>query len=646
MTKFIQKAILLFLILSGSLINAQTSKYSSSNKAAINTFENGLKELDGGNIEKAIPYFEKTLAKDSNFLEAYMALGDIYADKNDLKKAIGLYRQFIAINPDFYFNALFLLANYEVRAGDYAEAKNHLLQYQAKAKNIPYDKKQNISRLIASCDFSIEAIKHPVPYNPINLGSGVNTEGGEYFPSLTVDQSKIIFTRLFKDPKLGGNYQEDFFISTKKDSIWQEAINPGSPLNTMMNEGAPSISADGKVVFYAACNRPDGMGNCDIYLSQMSGNNSWSQPYNLGAPINTSAWETQPSFSSDGKTLYFIRGFTDENGKKVQDIYTSTFSSENKWSNPVRLSDSINTPGIEESVYIHPDNQTLYFSSDGHPGLGGLDIFMSKRNPDGSWGKAINLGYPINTNADENSLIVSSDGQLAYMSSTRKDGYGNLDIYCFLLDPSVRPFVVTYVKGLVVDDVSGNPLQAKFEIIDVSNGSVVMSNVSDKRKGDFLACLNAGKEYMLNVSKEGYLFYSDYFNCSNVTDQQNPYKIIARLKQPIAGQSVVLKNIFFDNNKYALKTQSFSELDKLVTFLNSNAGVSIEIGGHTDSNGDAKSNLTLSENRAKSVYDYLIQKGIVSSRLSYKGFGSNLPITDNNTEQGRAQNRRTEFKIK
>jgi hypothetical protein len=330
----------------------------------------------------------------------------------------------------------------------------------------------------------------------------------------------------------------------------------------------------------------------------------------------------------------------------VQDIFTSTYTDENRWSDPVRLSDSINTPGVEESVFIHPDNQTLYFSSDGHPGLGGLDIFMSKRRADGTWGKAINLGYPINTNGDENSLIVSPDGRLAFMSSSRKDGYGDLDMYSFELYPAVRPSVVSYVKGVVVDDKTGNPLQANFEIVDVRTGATVMSDLSDKRKGEFLACLTTGKDYMLNVSKAGYLFYSDYFNCSSVTDQQHAYQIMARLKQPVAGETVIMKNIFFDNNMFELKTESFSELNKLIAFLKASPNVSIEIGGHTDAIGDAKSNLTLSENRAKSVYDYLVLKGIVATRLSYKGFGSTIPVADNSTEEGRAQNRRTEFKIK
>ena len=213
------------LILFSSQVFAQSPKYSSTNRAAINAFESGLKELDGGNRIKAIPYFEKALDKDSNFLEPYMALGDIYADQNNLSKAIELYRKFISINADFYPNALYLLGSYELRDGQYQQSKEHLTLYQSKTNTIPTAKKNTLQRMLASCDFSIEAIQHPVPYHPINLGPGVNTDGGEYYPSLTVDQKKIIFTRCFKDDRIMGRMQEDFYISTKKDSVWQKAIN-------------------------------------------------------------------------------------------------------------------------------------------------------------------------------------------------------------------------------------------------------------------------------------------------------------------------------------------------------------------------------------------------------------------------------------
>ncbi|MFN5347377.1 MAG: tetratricopeptide repeat protein, partial [Bacteroidota bacterium] len=235
--------LLLFLMITHYSFS-QTPKYSSSNQSAINAFERGLKELDAGDRIKAIPYFDKALDKDSNFLEPYMALGDIYADQNNLSKAIELYRKFVSINPDFYPNALYLLGSYELRDGQYQSCKYHLLMYQSKANNIPTAKRNTIQRMLASCDFSMDAIQHPVPYNPVNLGAGVNTDGGEYYPSLTVDQKKIIFTRRFKDDRMMGRYQEDFYISTRKDTVWQKAINPGGPLNTMMNEGAPSISAD------------------------------------------------------------------------------------------------------------------------------------------------------------------------------------------------------------------------------------------------------------------------------------------------------------------------------------------------------------------------------------------------------------------
>jgi outer membrane protein OmpA-like peptidoglycan-associated protein len=647
MIKTISSSILtaFFLLLSFSSF-AQMPKYSSTNKSAINAFEDGTKQVDGGNWAKAIPYFEKAISKDSGFIEAYMILGDVYAEQNNFENAVKYYDKAAHINPTFFPNNFYLLGTLQLKLARYEDAKASFNDYLRIAKGAPADKIETVNHLIGNCDFSINAMKHPVPFTPKNLGAGVNTAGGEYYPSLTVDQKQLIFTRRFKDDRLNGMEQEDFYISTKKDSVWQRAFNPGPPLNSLQNEGAPSVSADGKLVFYAACDRPDSKGNCDIYLSQLMADGSWTKPFNLGAPVNTGAWETQPSFSSDGRTLYFIRGYTDRNTRRqVQDIYSTTFQADMTWSEPVRLSDTINTPGVEEGVFIHPDNQTLYFASDGHTGLGGLDIFVSRKDANGRWGIPVNLGYPINTNEDENSMMVSPDGKTAYFSSSRKDGFGDLDLYSFDLYKEAQPALVSYVKARVVDAASGNPLSAKFEIIDVETGNVMVSNATDKRKGEFLACLPAGKNYMLNVNKESYLFYSDYFECKAATDKQNAYDLLIKLKQPVAGEKVVLKNIFFDVNKFELKKESMPELNKLLSYLKSSATVRIEVSGHTDNTGDKKANLLLSENRAKSVYDFLIKAGIPAARLTYKGYGDTKPVADNSTDEGKTLNRRTEFTI-
>ena len=277
--------------------------------------------------------------------------------------------------------------------------------------------------------------------------------------------------------------------------------------------------------------------------------------------------------------------------------------------------------------------------------MGGLDIFLSRRQENGEWGKPVNLGYPINTAADENSLVVSADGKKAYFASDRKGGFGRLDLYSFDLYQDVQPALTSYVKAIVTDAATGNPLSAQFEVVDLSTGKVVLSNTTDKRKGEFLACLPAGRNYMLNVNKESYLFYSDYFELKNANTRQNAFLLNIKLQQPKPGEKVVLRNIFFDVNKFDLKPESTPELTRLVALLKNQPTLKIEISGHTDSSGDKKANQLLSENRAKSVKDFLVQNGIQADRITYKGYGDARPVASNESEEGRAQNRRTEFTI-
>lgn len=622
-----------------------TRKYRSTDKAAIRHFEEGKKYYDSREDNKAIRALEAAVARDSAFVEAWLILGQISIEMRDLEMARVQYRKAVSVDPAYMPGAHLMMGDLEVKAGNYERAEGDYANYLTYGGQSNPAKRAEAEKKVNQCRFAIAALRNPVPFDPRNAGPAVNSPENEYFPSLTVDQSEIIFTRDIRDDRAPGGHQEDFYIARKKDTTWTTARNAGAPLNTAMNEGGPSISADGRVLFYTACDRPDGKGSCDIYLAQRMPDGNWGKPINLGSPINTSAWESQPSFSSDGKTLYFVRGSYNRERRRMMDIFVSTFREDMTWSEPVKLSEPVNTPGQEESVFIHPDNQTLYFASDGHPGMGGKDIFLSRRQPDGSWGEPINLGYPVNTQADENSLVVSSDGRKAWFASDRKGGYGNLDLYYFDLHAEARPLTVSYVKARVRDAVSGDPLAAQFEIVDVESGKVVVSNTTDKKKGEFLACLPAGKNYMMNVQKEGYLFYSDHFECSQSNDKQQAFELDIRLQKPIAGEKVVLKNIFFDVNRYTLKPESFSELDRLVQFLRSQPQVRIEVGGHTDSTGDKKANQLLSENRARAVMEYLVSKGIPASRLTAKGFGDTKPVTTNETEEGRASNRRTEFTI-
>ncbi|HEY1038891.1 MAG TPA: OmpA family protein, partial [Bacteroidia bacterium] len=488
---------------------------------------------------------------------------------------------------------------------------------------------------------------------PVNAGEGINSMFYEYFPSITADGKTFMFTRNMRvEGEQGG--QEDFYISYNNNGKWTTATAITS-INSPGNEGAPSLSADGQFMFFVECEDQygnygaegrKGYGSCDIFFSQKI-NGKWSEPKNVGAPINSASWETQPSFSSDGRTLYFIRGYRTREGIKNQDIYMSQIGFDGKFSEPVKLGPNVNTDGKEESVFIHPDNQTLYFSSDGFPGMGALDIFMSKRQPDGEWGKAINLGYPINSFKDENSLLVGPSGTIAYFASEKDGGYGGLDIYQFEMPKEFRPEVITYAKGIVYDSITQKGLDAEFELIDLETQKTVLKSYSAK-DGNFLITLTANKNYLLNVSKNGYLFYSDNFSLKEVsTDYNKPYVLKVPM-QPITELSgdIELKNVFFDVDKFDLKPQSKAELNKLADFLKKNPSIKGELGGHTDNTGDKKKNQVLSENRAKAVFNYLTTEGgIDKTRLTYKGYGDTVPKYLNDSPEHKAANRRTVFKI-
>ena len=503
--------------------------------------------------------------------------------------------------------------------------------------------KAKAEKAIKNAEFAKEAIKNPVDFKPYNLGNLVNSDRYEYFPTLTTDEQTLIFTR--RVAKKAEKYMtssgddEDFFMTKKRNGEWLPAINMGEPLNSAYREGAQCISPDGQYIYFTGCNRPDGKGLCDIYVAKKKGN-SWSKPQNLGYPVNTGKWESQPSLSSDGKTLYFAsdRG----GGKGSIDIWKSVKNEDGTWSKPQNLSE-INTSQKEEAPFMHADGQTLYFASSGHPGMGGMDLFYT-RLKNGKFEKPVNLGYPLNTASDENTLTVGASGTTAYFASDREDGVGKLDIYGFELHPEARPNKVSYTLGMVYDADTKKPLEANFQLIDLATEEVVVKSHSDEVNGEFLVCLPPNRDYALNVSKEGYLFHSENFSLKTSKNAE-PYKLLIPLQDIAIDKPVVLKNVFFETAKYNLVDASKVELNKLLNFLNNNPSITIEVGGHTDNQGDKVSNQLLSENRAKSVMTYLITNGISEARISAKGYGDEKPIADNVTEEGRAKNRRTEFKI-
>ena len=639
---------LLTLVIINCSVAQPSSKVSSTSKKAIKLFNEGKSNYDARNNESAEINLLMAIEKDPNFVEAELLLAYVYQDFRDYEKSLKHYERCIEIKPDFFPEVYFSAAGFQLKFGQYEKALKNFEKYLTYV-NAPLMSKPYAKDGIRDCKFALEALKHPVDFNPINMGEAINSPMSEYFPSISVDGETFLYTRQLKSEMTYTGYNEDFFLSTFDGHNWTQSVNV-KPINSLTNEGAPTLSANGRFLIFTSCDNPvegygrdrKGFGSCDLFYTFRVGDN-WSKPKNLGQTINSRNWETQPSFSADGKTLYFIRGLGRPPNRQ-QDIWTCELTEAGTWSKPRPLSSVINTKGVEESVFIHPDGKTLYFSSNGHPGMGGLDIYMSKKGEDGEWQTPINLGYPINTFSEENSLLVGASGNIAYFASDREGGLGGLDLYQFELPENLKPDPVNYLKGKVYDAQTKKPLEARFELVDLETGKVVVISHSDRSSGEFLVSLPINKEYALNATSEGYLFYSENFMLTEGSLKE-PYRKDAPLNKIEVGKTVVLRNVFFDTDKFDLKQKSKIELNRLMAFLEKNPTVKIELGGHTDNVGSAKSNQVLSNNRARAVYDYLLSQGVVAERLSTKGYGDTKPIADNNTEEGRAENRRTEFKI-
>jgi outer membrane protein OmpA-like peptidoglycan-associated protein/tetratricopeptide (TPR) repeat protein len=639
-------------ILCGAIFNAFAQprpNYTSSDKKAVKLYEEASAAYNTYDMALAESLLLDAIAKDPNFIEPHILLSQVYVDQRRLDMAAEILDKAIALDPKFFPNNYFFLGELQLLLGQYAEAGGNFtafLESPKPAENLI--ERANLG--LRSSRFAQEAMAKPVNFSPVNLGSAINSRFSEFYPCLTADGRQLIFTR---DIRTGDGYrdgQEDFYLSQRVDDLWQPAL-PIQDVNTDFNEGAPALTPDGNILIFTACEQEgswgpgrSGLGRCDLFYSQRSGDR-WSQPENLGEKVNSYHWDSQPSISADGRTLYFVRGKnTGPGSPDEQDIWYSTLDDTNMWTKAQKLPGKVNSAFREESVLIHPDGRTLYFSSDGHPGMGGLDIFVSRLQPDGSWGEPENLGYPINTNSDENSLLVDATGSIAYFASNREGGYGGLDLYSFVLPEAIRPVPVTYCSGTVFDKLSFKKLEARFELIDLESGQKVMESYSDPVNGKFLVCLPTGLDYALNVSRQGYLFYSDNFSLGN-HDPSKAFELQVPLAKISSGNSVVLNNVFFETDKADLREASRAELNKLVQFLNDNPSLRIEIGGHTDNVGSDDSNQKLSEARALAVVNYLISKGVVANRLQSKGYGELKPVADNSTEKGRARNRRTEFTV-
>lgn len=616
---------------------------NTSNKKAIKLFNESTELLRLRQFNPALIELSKAIEKDPGFTEAYLRMASIFRTLARFETAAEYYEKAIDSSPDYKLNrgAYLYLGDHFFYEGQYEKSKRMMESYlgytQLKPKN-----EERARFVLANVEFAIEKIKEPVIFEPVALPPPLNQYKLQYFPVLTVDNNSIIFTRrLGTDPR----HDEDIYISVRnEEGRWTEPVSISGEINSRMNEGTCTISADGKTLIFTSCQDTNSFGSCDLYISKKVGER-WSKPSNIGRPINSSAWESQPSLSADGRTLYFVSNR--RGGKGLRDIYVSKMNADNQWQQPVNLGDTINTKEDDISPFIHVNGESLYFASEGHLGFGGLDLYLSEKSAEG-WSLPKNLGYPINDNNDQASLFITADGNKGYYSHEESDLIqGLIDGQIFEFDVPETARVrkrSNFLTGKVFDSETKKVLQAQIELFDLSSGELKSVVQSDPVDGRYSVVLTQGGEYGIYATSPGYLYKNQNYNYVE-KEEFEPEQLDIYLDPIKSGSTAILNNIFFEYNKYDLQNKSITELKEIVKLLIENQDIKVEIGGHTDNIGSQAYNKELSLNRAKSVRDYLISNGILVERIEIAGYGAEKPLVDNTTEENRSKNRRIEFKI-
>lgn len=629
-------ALTILVTLSFCLLHAQQYNPEKINKKATRLYQDAMLQANDDNLKASIQLLEAAVKIDRQYMDAWLSIAGMNGQLKNYAEAVRNYEIAMSIDSIYFRDYNLPYAINLAGTGDFEKAlaavnrflgSPNLNETSIKAGN--YRKR--------CFEFAVRYKKENAGsyvFEPKNLGDSVNTAASEYWPTISIDGKKLVFTRLID------HINEDFYETGRRDTSWTLARPLRGFVNTNANEAAQTISQDGRMLIFTGCNYRESFGSCDLYLSYLTPD-GWGAPENLGDSVNTEFWESGPSLSPDKRDLYFSSNRS--GGYGGSDIYVSHYLANGQWSAPENLGPEINTAGDEYCPFIHADNQTLYFSSNAHEGYGGSDLYVVRKLPSGKWSAARNLGYPINTIEDEGNLVVSSDGTVAYYASNRSDSRGGLDLYTFGMRPDIRPIKTLWVKGKVYDKKTAKGLPSAVELADLKTKQVI-SRVQTDETGNYLVTLPVGKDYAFNVNRRGYLFFSDNFPLSSKSPDST-YNIDIPLQPLEANAAIVLKNIFFDVNRYELKPESQVELDNVVKLMTDNPTLKIQINGHTDNVGKTADNLTLSNNRAKAVVDYITSKGINGKRLSFEGFGDKMPLADNATEEGRARNRRTELKI-
>lgn len=619
-----------------------------SEKAEVQ-IQKALKAMNAKDYNMANIYVGNAQKMQQNNAHAFYLAGEIAFRSGNLLKTEASWAQCLSVCPDYKPELYFFLGIIYLENGKKAQAEEYLTKFLTlPGRERGYDKEAKSA--LKEMHLKADLINNPVPFNPLPV-KAISTSVDEYLAIISPDEALCFFTRKQKKidkyagPSGTARFVEEFSMAQKTGTTYTKGEPLPSPFNENFNEGGATITANNRELYFTVCQvDKDGYQNCDIYYSIYEFGN-WGSILPLGDHINNpKSWESQPSISAHGDVLYFTSNRP--GGKGGLDLWVCYRQADGEWQAPVNLGDVINTPKNEKSPFIHSDSQTLYFASDGHPSLGGYDIFYAKKdNATNAWVEPANIGYPINTTADEIGLFVSLNGKKGYFNSNKLKGAGGWDLYEFDLYKNARPEKVALVKGVLKDENNNVVTDAKVEVKNLKTKEITEVKV-DQFTGEYATVvqLKEKENIILKVNKEGAAFTSKFVDASDETSS-GVIQSELQVEEIKIGKEYRINDIHFTTNSYDLSENSRQVIDEFILFLKQNQRITIDLQGHTDDVGDNSANLTLSVNRARVVYEYLLENGIAKSRITYHGYGETRPLADNATEKGRAENRRTVFVI-
>jgi outer membrane protein OmpA-like peptidoglycan-associated protein/tetratricopeptide (TPR) repeat protein len=650
-------------------------------------------EVAEGMIEGSMAYDDvreimvRAADLDTTFLRANFEAGELHMRTIGKDLAVKYFLRVFRQDPNYRFDIQYWIGRSYQMGLNFDKAIEFYNMYKERLAAKPnYQGRDKVDlavveRAIYECQNGKEFVANPGNYSIVNIGREINSEYEDYAPVLNGDETEIIFTSRRREDNLNENVfednkpYEDIFISKKVGDTWERARNIGPVVNTPYHNSNLALSKDGNTLFIY---NDDNGG--DIYYSERDANGNWGTPVPLPGIINSSFNEKSISMSSDERTLYFASDRP--GGFGGIDIYRATLDSKGQWTNVRNLGPKINTEFDEEGPFIDQDNVTLYFSSKGHKGMGGHDIFKSVFNPEtNEWSDPENLGYPINTPDDDVYFVASADGKRAYYSSVREDGMGYTDIYMIVIpeglkdtEPIVAAADTTSTKPVepqepvekdpvtvpekpaatmplhyvvsVVDAESQSPLNARVRLQGLRDNVIVASTPAGDGVTDFTIAGPQEKQYRLSVELDGYVFVNETVTLPGAGTEPRTINRTVALRKLAVGVSGVLRNIYFDFDKWSFKSESYNELNKLERMMQQNPNIRVEISGHTDNIGTKTYNMYLSRKRAEAVKDFLTGKGIDARRIKATGYGETRPLASNDDEkEGRELNRRVEFLV-